>query len=309
MPVRNKENEANLKEITFMPSTLETIDRAFFEFIDETLNIFSTTNKGWIKTPVLWVSAERAFQIKSDKALRDSNGVLKLPIITIEKTSVTKDSTMHGRLTAQIPDVNDERGGTIVIARRIQQEKTSNFAAADAARKRNAGSGAGRGDVASDSGMGQNYFPRKNKKIVYENISIPLPVYVNINYSVVLRAEYQQQINEILTPFLTRTGQISNFFINHDGHQFEGFMPKDFAANNNVTDLGEDERMFETKIDIRILGHLIGSGDNQERPKVVIRENAVQIRFPKERVIMGDEHPDSSDDVHAGRKDRFFREL
>ena len=109
MPVRNKENEAKLKEITFMPSTLETIDRAFYEFIDDKLNIFTSTNKGWNKTPVLWVSAERAFQIKNNKELRDSNGVLKLPIITIEKTSITKDPTMHGRLTAHIPDVDDPR--------------------------------------------------------------------------------------------------------------------------------------------------------------------------------------------------------
>jgi len=216
---------------------------------------------------------------------------------------------MHGRLTAHIPDIDDERGGTIVIARRIQQEKTSNFAAADSARKRNAGSGAGRGDIAAASGLGQNYFPRKNKKIVYENISIPLPVYVNINYSVTLRAEYQQQINEMLTPFLTRTGQINNFFIKQDGHKFEGFLPKDFAANNNVTDLGEDERMFETKIDIRILGHLIGSGNNQEKPKIVIRENAVQIRFPKERVMTQEEHPDTGGKAPASRKDRFYKEL
>jgi len=307
MPVRNKENEAPLREIDFIPSTLETIDRAFFKFIDETLDIFTTTNKGWIKVPVLWVSAERTFQIKNNKKLRDSHGVLKLPIITIEKTSIAKDSTMPGRLTAHIPDINDERGGTVTIARRIQQEKTSNFAAADSARKRGASTPAVAG--ASNVGHGQNYFPEKNKKVVYENITIPLPVYVNITYSVTLRGEYQQPINEMLTPFLTRTGQINNFFINHDGHKFEGFLPKDFAASNNVADLGEEERMFETKLEVRILGHLIGAGNNQERPKIVIRENAVQIRFPKERVMIGDEHPDTEGKVPAARKDRFFREL
>ena len=211
MPVRNKHNEAPLKEITFMPSTLETIDYAIYKWLDETLNLYTTTNTGWEKVPVVWVSAERAYQIKNKKELRDSNGALKLPIITIEKTSITKDPTMHGRLTAHIPGVNDEKGGSIIVARRIQQEKTSNFAAADAARK--SGSRSTNQDGADKTGIGQNYFPKENKKIVYETISIPLPVYVNVNYSVTLRAEYQQQINEMLTPFLTRTGQINNFFI------------------------------------------------------------------------------------------------
>ena len=72
-----------LKEVNIMPSTIETVDRAFFEYVDNQLNIFSNTNKGFEKVPVFWVSAERAHHIKRDKGLRDSNGVLKLPIITV----------------------------------------------------------------------------------------------------------------------------------------------------------------------------------------------------------------------------------
>ena len=127
MPVRNDENLSELKEVEFMPSTLETIDHAMYRWLDETLNLYTTTNKGWTKVPVVWVSAERAYQIKNNKELRDSKGTLKLPIITIEKTSITKDSTMLGRLTAHLPGVDDEKGGSITIARRIQQEKTSNL--------------------------------------------------------------------------------------------------------------------------------------------------------------------------------------
>ena len=75
-----------------------------------------------------------------------------------------------------------------------------------------------------------------------------------------------------------------------------------------MQDLGEDERMFETKLDIRVLGHLIGQGNNQEKPKIVIRENAVKFLFPRERVVMGDEHPDTGGEPPASRKDRFYRD-
>ena len=44
-----------------------------------------------------------------------------------------------------------------------------------------------------------------------ETITIPVPVYVEVTYSIRLRAEYQQQINEMLTPFLVKTGQINQF--------------------------------------------------------------------------------------------------
>jgi hypothetical protein len=72
--------------------------------------------------------------------------------------------------------------------------------------------------------------------------------------------------------------------------------------------MGEDERSFETTIDIRVLGHLVGSNDNQETPKIVRRENFVQIRMPRERVILQDEHPDTIGAAKIARKDRFYKE-
>ena len=52
--------------------------------------------------------------------------------------------------------------------------------------------------------------------------------------------------------------------------------------------------MYETVIDIKTLGYVIGEDKNQEQPKVVIRENAVEVKIPRERVIYGDmqEHID-----------------
>ena len=306
-PSQLEQDDPNVREELIMPSTLETIDRAFYNWLDETLDIFATTQKGWNKVPIIWTSAERAYQLKNNKDLRDSTGVLKLPLITIDRTSIVKDSTMPGKVTSHIPfswgstDARRYRGGTIVVSRRIQQEKTSNYAATDSAKKR--------GSIGETTvGHGQLHFPRKNKKVVYETISIPLPVYINVTYSVKIRAEYQQQMNEILTPFIVKTGQINNFNLSYNNHRYEGFLPKDFGQNNNVADMGEDERSFETTIDIRILGHLIGSADNQETPKVVRRENFVQIRMPRERVIMQDEHPDSLGSIKNARKDRFYKE-
>ena len=128
-------------------------------------------------------------------------------------------------------------------------------------------------------------FPYDNKKVVYEFTTVPLPVYINITYSITLKGEYFQQINEMLTPFITQTGQINSFYIRADGHKFEAFLPQDFAQNNNVATLGDSERTFETKIDIRVLGYLMGADKNDERPRVSFRENAVEVRIPREHVI------------------------
>ena len=146
-----------VKEVELMPSTIETVDAALFEYIEEKMDIYATTNKGWKKIPIIWVSAERAFQIKNDKDLRDSKGVLKLPLITIQRTGMTKSGEKQ---LFNIPPYALPGGNSITISRRIKQDKTANFANAMAKRKRN-----------------QINFPRKNKKVVYETLSVPVPVF------------------------------------------------------------------------------------------------------------------------------------
>ena len=67
-------------------------------------------------------------------------------------------------------------------------------------------------------------------------------------YTVVLRTEYQQQMNDLMTPFITRTGQLNSFIFEYHGHKYEAFIESNFSENKNTTSLNEDERMFETKL-------------------------------------------------------------
>ena len=281
----------NLRDIEFMPSTLETIDMAFYDWVNDQLNISVATNKGWQKVPVLWLTAERTFQIKNDKDLRDSVGKLKLPVITINRTAIVKDPRFKGAMQAHFPNSieypGDYKGGAITIARRIKQDKTRDFANKDF-RKSIKG-------VTKDGNP--EYTGRfKNPKVVYETISIPVPTHVTVNYSVMLRTEYQQQMNHMMIPFITRTGNINGFTFGRDNHKFEGFIQQDFSDNGNKANLGEDERKFETKVDVKVLGYLIGEGPNDPRPKVTVRENQVEVRISRERVILGDSRPWSKDD-------------
>mgnify|MGYP003627110014 CR=1 FL=1 len=284
--------DAELKEVSLMPSTIETIDMAMFDWLNESLNVSSMTNKGWEKVPVIWVASERAKQIKDNKSLRDSNGALKLPILTLMRDGISKDSNFKGVAWAHIPQINDPKGGALVVARKINHQKTANFKNAFAKRHH-----------------GQYNFPSNKNLTVYNTYSVPMPTYVAVTYTVSIRAEYQQQINDILTPFVTKTGQINNFFITKDGHKFEGFIQGDFSQMDNSSNLGSDERSYETSVSIRVLGHLLGDGPNAERPKMAVRENAVQIVQVRERAALKDEPSHIDAAINTGHsKDGFYKE-
>jgi len=258
------------KEFPLEPSTIENIDLAMYKWIDEGLNLFTNTNNGWKKVPTVWIIGERAFQNKNNPDLRDTQGTFILPVITLERTGMNKDLNKKGIVWSALPEFNDVKGGAIEIGTKIVQDKSSNFAKAANFRK-----------------FGQTNYPNTNNKVVYESISIPLPVYVTISYSIEIKTQYQQQMNELMQPFLTFTGGVNRFWIENSGHKYESFIKGDVSQENKTRDLGEDERLFISKITIETLGYLIGQGDNQNKPKVVVRETYVDVKIPRERVITG----------------------
>jgi hypothetical protein len=273
--------------ISFEPSTIETIDYSVYDFVDKELNIFCTTNKGFKKVPVIWQASERAFQIKNDKDLRDDNGTLIFPMISIARTGFEKSLSDKGVFYGNVYPVNDAKGGSITIARRINQNKTGNFLNADTYKKKS--------KIVGNQGIPgsqQINFPDRRKaaekKIVYETLTIPTPAYVNVNYTISIRTEYQQQVNEIVQPFVTVTNGINYLVFKRDGHSYEAFVQSDFASTNDITELGAESRIYQTEINIRVLGYLVGGDKNEKRPNVVIRENAVDIKTPRERVVVGD---------------------
>ena len=92
-------------------------------------------------------------------------------------------------------------------------------------------------------------------------------------------------MNEMMAPFITRTGQINSFTMKRNGHSYESFIDQSFTHNNNVANLGEDMRMFVSEITIKVLGYLIGEGENDDRPIVRVDENLVEITYPQEGIV------------------------
>ena len=262
----------SLKEIGMLSSTIEDIDKAMVDYVENSLKISTTTNHGNKKVPILWQTPERAYQIKNDMDLRDHSGAFTFPLITVERTNITKDPAKKGSFQAHLfSDKKNGRAGRMIIARRIVPDKTRNFAVASGTR--------------NNTGVtSQNWYPRINKKVVIQTVSIPFPVYVSVDYKILLKAEYQQQMNDMLAPFIARTGQINAFTMQRRGHRYEAFIQQGFSHNNNVSNLAEDERNFTTEVTINVLGYLVGEGNSDDRSIVEIKESAVEFRYPTESV-------------------------
>ncbi len=280
--------EETKEEYILEPSTIETIDSAVFNWINNHYDIYTNTQDGWKKVPVIWLSAERAYQMKSDKDLRDSSGMLRLPLMTIDRTEIKKEAK-NSAVPANIPALNDYRGGSVVVSRTVNQEKTTNFQNADLTRGIE-GTVVNRvdryGNFSNPFGLRD---PRATPtKVVYTTVTMNMPVPIMVKYTLHTKCDYLQQANEIIQTFITKNGNKKTQQIYEKEHQFEVFFEDGFGIEHNSANLAEDRKVYTSKINFNVLGYLSGQGNNQNTPTFVKRENAVEIKIPRERVVMGD---------------------
>ena len=254
-------------------STFETIDMSLFTWLNETLDIHATTNDGIKKVPVIWFSRERAFQIKEEIDNRDNNGFLDFPQIQVQRVSFALADTNKRPIPGVFRAAFDYKDGQLGIWKRVQHDKTKNFANARSQRL-----------------YGQPNFKSNNPEIVNEYVFIPYPSYYEVKYDISLKALYIQQLNEMIAP-IQRKNAVNNSnvqTIKYGGFKYELFTPTDVGFSTNSPDIGENEKIYESKISVTVLGFTTTSEINQTTPQVVFREGPAKIRIQRERVIVGD---------------------
>lgn len=256
------------------PSKLETIDFAVYDWLNDRINVHLVSHEGYKKVPIIWTSAERAFQSKNNKDLRDSAGRLILPLISIDRTGTSPAANFRGKYQASIPTKFDYYNGSGVISidKLIQQAKTTEFANADSFR------------IAKQFNQ-----KSKNKKIVYEVISAPIPVHVKCSYTITLKSYYLEQMNSMITQFVAVNGQSRVFSIRRDGHNYELLYPTDsiVTLNNNVKNMQNNERTYMSEIKFDVLGYIFSDPEQSDSPNIIIRETIVEFKLPRESVIIG----------------------
>jgi hypothetical protein len=293
MPKRTPVNVDLRADYPLNPSTIEDIDYALYKYLDEGLNISCETNEGFRKVPIIYALPERAYQIKNDPNLRPDGRMLDYPLISLVRRDILKNPSNKGRYGVYIPPYFEfyKKGGAISIMRQVKQDKTRNFANATSIKRF--------GDKTNST---YSTFPFENKKIVYESLYIPTPTFLEITYEIKMISNYQQQMNEMVSPLLSNFSTPAVFSIEHNGNRYEAFVDQSVSNEGNNAGLDTEERVFKSTITIKVLGHIIGADKNQETPAVTTRESAAQVTIGREKVVVGDKP-----NFNAGRKDKYRR--
>jgi len=257
------------QEISIYAPSLEDFDFVIYEWINNDVNVFCNQIDGWKKVPVVFATPERAVLSKASIDTRDEKGTLKYPIISITNTDIQKPDQHDGNMAVNLFAQKDPYSGAITIAKRISQNSTAKFANNNSFQK-----------------TGKANSKIKNKEIVYEFITIPQPTFIEKTYEIIIISNFQQQINEIMSPFITKYGNINYFIKRRNDWTYECFFEQSLSPDNNINDFSDEERLFKSKFSIKVKGYILESKNN-EQPIVSIRESVAKIVLKKEFVFKG----------------------
>jgi len=86
--------------------------------------------------------------------------------------------------------------------------------------------------------------------------------------------------------------------LSRNGHSYEGFLDSDYAVDNTISTLEEQERKFKMTLSLRVLGYIHGAGPNENLPKITKTQNAVEIKIGRERVVFEVPNPTGKDSFY-----------
>lgn len=260
-------------ERTFVPITIRSIDQAVKDWFDKTVAAVVVSADGEKKVvPSIFSQGERWAIGRTKGALRDENGVLMLPVISIRRTGIDPDPSQTA-LGIQTDN--------ITIAKRVDP-KTGDLQALE--------------NLKPDS-QRLGYPP-----VVYDVYSIPFPDRVIINYQLTIQTQYIGQMNDVLQK-MWRMLDIQKSFVmplENDGRKpprsngyrdphpldkpyLVGFFEDNYSDQGNFEEMTDSERVVKYNTSFMVPAALSTSPEGTE-PLIRVERTAYKVVIPEENV-------------------------
>jgi len=223
---------------------IEDVDRALFKLFNEDLPFFYEKNGEMVRIPCVFAGGERAMILRKKEPLRDRQGALILPLVSILRNGI--DQNVENKAISQ-------GEGVITIKKRIAPEDREYKRATNENGLRNQ-------DNVTGAATGSNTSLALTNKNVYEVITIPNPKFFKATYEVTFWAQYLQQMNNIIEAFVTSYNiQVARSFrIESDkGYWFVATVESGLSDSNNFDSYVDEARLIKTSVTIEVTGYII----------------------------------------------------
>ncbi len=223
------------------PVTIKTVDQAVYDYFDRKvhLTVDSNDSEGSRKdVKIMFATGERWKLARDKKGIRDENKTLILPLITIQRMDIdrTPGFNSFGQEVPHITVSSQISGKTPTLQGLLETRKLNGFPE-----------------------------PRKDK-VVREYLTIPTPDYATVYYQILIWAQYQSQMNEMLERIFHAYDYKDSFALPVDydgrkplgtGYYFVGFREGNVSSQSNFEEFTDQERIIRYTYNIKVSAFFI----------------------------------------------------
>lgn len=255
---------------------IEDVDKALFALFDKSIGFMIEAKNKVSSVPVIMAIGERFALVKRRQPIKDKQGALILPLISIRRTGLEQtkwslpldigDMIIKKRL-----DASDRSYQSII--NKLQLKHQSNVSSTEhfldlsnrtvaqpgtfASRRVNAGR-------ATDSGLGSDIGTN-----IFEFITIPFPQFFIAKYEIVFWTQYTQHMNTMLeTLMASYHAQGEQFRISSDkGYWFVAYVDADMSPADNFEEMSDSERIVKYTFNVTVPAYIVaGTRPGQMSP-------------------------------------------
>jgi len=265
---------------SFPSCGIEDVDRALFDLFDKRLAFEIKVNEQTTKVPVVFAAGERFALTRRQKPIRDKNNALILPLIAIKRGQIGFKNEVEAGGTA----ISFRQNTDYIVRKRLDTRDRDYQNIINKLSIKNQDNVTSRGHFIDNSvspgygtlpgtatsrrpgsglsfGGGKLGFALENNvsNNIMEVITIPYPVFIQLNYEVTFWTQYMTQMNQLLETLLVKTdGQGREFFLtSNKGFQFTAFLMGPFGSSDNFENFSGTERVIKYTFSIRIPAYIL----------------------------------------------------
>jgi hypothetical protein len=253
---------------------IEDVDVALFNLFDKEIP-FQVGGNGvdLKKVPVIFAAGEKWALLKNGRALRDRNGTLILPLITIMRTSIVQETgnditgrginQQTGEIVVQRRLDKSDRGYQNLINRLLLNNQTNLAVTPIDGVDGQITTDRKIGDLASDPNVndGALLFPDKRNNI-YETIVLPSPQFYSAIYEIAMWTQYTQHMNQLIEQLMSSFLPQGNAWRldTPKGYWFVATVEGNtYNAENNFDDMSQTERAIKLKFTVNVPGYILAT--------------------------------------------------
>jgi hypothetical protein len=272
-------NNNRVVDFTIPSCGIEDVDIAIFNLFNKDLPLVVSSENTIIPVKTIFAAGEKWAMIKKKKEIRDRNGRLILPLITIGRSSI--EQNIKDDITGR--GINQQTG-EIVIKRRLMKSDRNYqnlFNRLFINHQSNVAINQGTLDVNDDSQLmtkrdigdlfnvdvdvsdGALMKPMKDENI-WETLTLPAPQFFSAHYDIVIWTQYTTHMNQILETLLSaQLPQGNSYKISNPQKPDYWFIAsaedKIYKPDNNWDDMFEKERIIKYSFSLTVPAYILAT--------------------------------------------------